>query len=392
MPEIKQNFTRGKMNKDLDERLIPKGEYREAQNIHISESEGSDVGAIENILSNKKLTSAFSGLGTNTSGEGYEVIGYCKDLANKRVVYFISNFSNTSFTDDIRHIDRALNVGTRDYVFNAGHDSAIILYDVENNTQNILVKGPWLNLSKNHLITGVAIIEDLLFWTDNLNQPRKINIQTALEEGPDYYDCEENISVANYAPYKAIMLHDDSASSDSLPNVQSGIESDYMKERFIRFSYRYKYDDGEYSLIAPFTQAVFEPLNQGKITNNDRASDPDDERNETSNEPNVLTGKKEIYKKGIVDIMQNRINAVDLRIPLPNKDEFSNTPSAGSYSNPYNIEEIEILLKESDGISFKLVKSIKVDEIQSSDIVVYTHKSRSDTTLFNRHAFKFTYK
>ena len=388
MPEIKQNFTRGKMNKDLDERLIPKGEYREAQNIHISESEGSDVGAIENILSNQQLTSAFSGLGTNVSGEGYEVIGYCKDLANKRVVYFISNFSNTSFTDDIRHIDRALNVGTRDYVFNSGHDSAIILYDIENNTQSILVKGPWLNLSKNHLITGVAIVEDLLFWTDNLNQPRKINIQTALEEGSDYYDCEENISVAKYAPYKAIMLHDDSASSGSLPNVQSGIESDYMKERFIRFSYRYKYDDGEYSLIAPFTQAVFEPLNEGQITN----SDDDDERNTTSNEPKVLTGKKEVYKKGIVDIMQNRINSVDLRIPLPNKDEFSSNPSAGSYDNPYNIKEIEILLKESDGISFKLIKSVKVDEIASSDIVIYTHKSRSDTALFNRHAFKFTYK
>ena len=467
------------MNKDLDERLIPKGEYREAQNIHISESDNSDVGAIENILSNKKLTSAFSGLGTNVSGEGYEVIGYCKDLANKRVVYFISNFSNTSFTDDIRHINRALNAGTTSLSGNAGHDSAIILYDIENNTQNILVKGPWLNLSKNHLITGVAIVEDLLFWTDNLNQPRKINIQTALEEGSDYYDCEENISVAKYAPYKAIMLHDDSASSSSLPNVQSGIESEYMKERFIRFSYRYKYDDGEYSLIAPFTQAVFEPLNGGRITNNDSATNPDDERNTTSNEPNVLTGKKEAYKKGIVDIMQNRINSVDLRIPLPNKDEFtinnrtkiktgsktigivstnctgvtdgtysvtidggavvsltvsggevtavnvtssdsfyyegrviiiSSSPFnssnvvltlraedidieiANDYGNPYNIKEIEILVKESDGISFKLIKSVKVSEIDKSDIIGYTHKSRSDTSLHRRHAFKYTYK
>ena len=83
MPEIKQNFTKGKMNKDLDERLIPKGEYREAQNIHISESEGSDVGAIENILSNERLTVTPSGLPSSLSGEGYEVIGYCKDLANK---------------------------------------------------------------------------------------------------------------------------------------------------------------------------------------------------------------------------------------------------------------------------------------------------------------------
>jgi hypothetical protein len=390
MPEIKQNFTKGKMNKDLDERLIPKGEYREAQNIHISESEGSDVGAIENILSTDKLTTAISGLGTNSSGEGYDVIGYCKDLANKRVVYFITNFSSTTFVDDIRGINRALNVGTRQYTFNLGHDCAIVLYDIENKNQKILAKGPWLNFSKNHLITGSAIIEDLLFWTDNLNQPRKININTAVEEGPDYYDCEENISVAKYAPYKAIMLSDDEASNSSLPTIDPQVKSEYTKERFIRFSYRYKYEDGEYSLIAPFTQAVFEPLNGGKITN----SDDDDERNSTANEPKVLTGKKEVYKKGLVDIMQNRINTMKLMIPLPNKDEFKTgaaNPSAGSYDNPYKIKEIDILLKESNGISFKLVKTIKIDEVDTNDILVYTHQSRSDTDLHKRHALRYQY-
>ena len=52
MPEMKRNFTKGKMNKDLDERLVPLGEYRDAMNIQVSTSEGSDVGAIENILGN----------------------------------------------------------------------------------------------------------------------------------------------------------------------------------------------------------------------------------------------------------------------------------------------------------------------------------------------------
>ena len=46
MPEIKNNFTQGKMNQDLDERVIPKGQYREALNIEISTSEGSDVGTV----------------------------------------------------------------------------------------------------------------------------------------------------------------------------------------------------------------------------------------------------------------------------------------------------------------------------------------------------------
>ena len=33
-----------------------------------------------------------------------------------------------------------------------------------------------LNFSKENLVTGINIIDNMLFWTDNLNQPRKINI------------------------------------------------------------------------------------------------------------------------------------------------------------------------------------------------------------------------
>ena len=52
MPEIKNQFTGGKMNKDLDERLVPSGEYRDAMNVQVSTSEGSDVGTVQNILGN----------------------------------------------------------------------------------------------------------------------------------------------------------------------------------------------------------------------------------------------------------------------------------------------------------------------------------------------------
>ena len=404
MPEIKQNFTRGKMNKDLDERLIPKGEYREAQNIHITESEGSDVGAIENVLGNIKATGVIApdltGNGDSLlTGTGYEVIGYCQDLRNKRVVFFITNFASDSFTDDIRSVSRANGAGV-DYKPNTyNHHCAIILYDIENKINNTLVFGDWLNLSKNHLITGVQIIDDLLFWTDDLNQPRKINIKTALDNyvshEDQYYDCEETVSVAKYAPYNAPILHEEDGTPghDRVnPTTPGDPElSDYMKERFIRFSYRYKYDDGEYSLIAPFTQSIFEPLNAGIIVN----SSTDDERNTTTGEPEVLIGHKEIYKKGIVDIMQNRINQVELRIPIPNKDEFSTTDPGSTYANPYHIKEIEILLKESDGISFKLVKTLKISDLQSSDIESYTIRPRVDfpssSTQYYRQVVKYTY-
>ena len=44
------------MNKDLDERLVPKGEYRDALNVRVVGSSGSDVGAVENSVSNQALT------------------------------------------------------------------------------------------------------------------------------------------------------------------------------------------------------------------------------------------------------------------------------------------------------------------------------------------------
>ena len=55
MPEIKHQFTGGKMNKDLDERLVPNGEYRDALNIQVSTSEDSDVGTVQNILGNREI-------------------------------------------------------------------------------------------------------------------------------------------------------------------------------------------------------------------------------------------------------------------------------------------------------------------------------------------------
>jgi hypothetical protein len=66
MPEIKNQFTSGKMNKDLDERLVPNGEYRDAMNIQVSTSEGSDVGTIQNILGNTGIDPSSSGSLTNS--------------------------------------------------------------------------------------------------------------------------------------------------------------------------------------------------------------------------------------------------------------------------------------------------------------------------------------
>jgi hypothetical protein len=55
MPDIKHYFRSGKMNKDLDERLVPNGEYRDALNIEMSTSDGDDVGTVQNVRGTTKV-------------------------------------------------------------------------------------------------------------------------------------------------------------------------------------------------------------------------------------------------------------------------------------------------------------------------------------------------
>ena len=57
MPEIKHTFQAGKMNKDVDERLVPNGEYRNAINIQVRTTDGESdglgaAGTVQNIQSN----------------------------------------------------------------------------------------------------------------------------------------------------------------------------------------------------------------------------------------------------------------------------------------------------------------------------------------------------
>ena len=85
MPEIKHNFTKGKMNKDLDERLVPKGEYRHAVNIQVSTSEGSDVGAVQNILGNKEVSGQ-----TNILPTSPVCVGAVADESNDTLYWFVT--------------------------------------------------------------------------------------------------------------------------------------------------------------------------------------------------------------------------------------------------------------------------------------------------------------
>jgi hypothetical protein len=56
MAKDQADFTKGRMNKSVDERLLPKGEYIDAQNVRLGSTELSEVGAVENAKGNVQLT------------------------------------------------------------------------------------------------------------------------------------------------------------------------------------------------------------------------------------------------------------------------------------------------------------------------------------------------
>lgn len=148
MPELKRNFTSSRMNKTLDERLVARGEYRDALNIEISSSEGNDVGSVQNILGNKYAYG--SAISSANLGNNPKCIGVYADNKTEKIYWFVA--SDTK--------------------------SLILEFDQTNNTVvPILVDtNSILSFNTNYLITGINIIDNLLFWTDDQTEPKKINI------------------------------------------------------------------------------------------------------------------------------------------------------------------------------------------------------------------------
>ena len=187
MAEIKNTFLKGKMNQDLDSRIVPNGEYREATNLSISRSESSTVGEFENVLGNSKISDLIDITGSNAN---VEIIGSIVDENSNTAYLFATDHDSPSGA-------RASN-SAKCYIVSVDLSAV--------NPPNVLVQGSFLNFNKSFVFSGINLIENLLFFTDNLNQPRRINVNSALTTG--YYTTEDQISVAKFAPWEPILVMD----------------------------------------------------------------------------------------------------------------------------------------------------------------------------------------
>ena len=243
MPEMKHNFTKGRMNKDLDERLVPKGEYRDALNIEVSTSEGSNMGALQTTLGNLVVSEPNNGVITFT-GDQPSVVGKIEDGKNNRIIYFVNKPVDEAGKGEDLIISYDVKSGVSEVVFRdiwqfeatvsqATNNSAFFyVYDthgvkpnmtIQNVTSPMPVSTIWpfqaqvqtvsqankvtlksndatnswalndvirfnsrriLNFKTrsedNNLITAINIVDDMLFWTDNDDEPKKINISRSI--------------------------------------------------------------------------------------------------------------------------------------------------------------------------------------------------------------------
>jgi len=228
MAETTRNFIAGRMNKSVDERLLPNGEYIDALNIRLGSTEESEVGSVENSRGNQQLT-ALEHEGVPLSSQA-KCIGAYEDGQRETLYWFVHDPAHSG----------------------KGIVDLVVSYNVQLNllTYHVVTTGSGqtvLNFNEDYLITGVNRVEDLLFWTDNYNQPRFINITRNYNSTSP--DLAEQLLVIKKPPV--------AAPSFELTNLSG--EENFIEERFITFAYRYRYEDGEYSALSQFTEPAFVP-------------------------------------------------------------------------------------------------------------------------------------
>lgn len=225
MTFFRRTFHLGRMNSDVDSRMLPPGEYRHANNAVIINSEGSEEGSVQKSYSNKRLTNF-------NFGSNPIIIGEKSYEARNRIYWLVKS-------------------DTGCYLAEWDHNSqsaSFVLQDTRDLADRVF------NLSEDFLCTSMDIIpandeaDELMFITVNNMEPICINISRAKTYGVNGFE-EEDIYLIKKPPRLAPIAQ----------LLNNGSVENNLSERFLAFCYRYKYLDGEYSAFSTFTIYRFAP-------------------------------------------------------------------------------------------------------------------------------------
>lgn len=224
-------FTR-RLNTDKEQRTLDQGEYRAALHARIGTSSQGNVNAVEPIQSNIIRTSGLTFTGTN------KCIGTCPDIKNNAIIYCIWN-SNKQHRI-IRYTPSTQTV----------EDLLPLAWNVE-----IL---NWLYIegirTSQKRLWNLRIVEtgsnQLMFFTDGYNQPRRINLQLKNLRGTGSYTLTEaDIAVAKKPPFEPAWTY----ATDSTQ------ATNFIKNKWFQFRARYIYEDGEISSWSAWSPLTIPP-------------------------------------------------------------------------------------------------------------------------------------
>jgi len=218
------------LSSDTDQKLVKSVEMIDNLNIRVSNNDEGTSGVLKNIKGTEAVT-AFSPLHALPDGEN-RVIGSVDNSKSNEVLFFL---------------------------WNSNGDHGIYRIDSIYNTFKKVYQDSVLGFTKLAFVDSDIIIneaeETLLYWTDNVNPPMKINVNRALNN--DYpasltsgTDEEKllNLTIAKPRP--------DKAPSYSVVNNPS-VTRNNIREKHFQFAYRYKYEDGEISALSEWSSFSF---------------------------------------------------------------------------------------------------------------------------------------
>ena len=216
MAKVIRNFIAGRMNKVVDERLLPEGEYVDAMNVRMGSTEDSEVGVVSNTKGNTPLTSLAYIDGTPLSIYA-KCIGALEDSARETIYWFVHDSKFPIGLTGKLDLIVSFNVLTNILNYH------IISIDEGNGIDTTL------NFNPDYLITGVNIVEDFIFFTDDFNPPRRININN------NYSNPVLNID--QFLAESILVIKKPPTEAPQIQLITTAGQENYLEDRFISFAY-----------------------------------------------------------------------------------------------------------------------------------------------------------
>lgn len=212
-------FSGGKLNVDDDYHLLPKGDWVDARNVRINSSVDGYLGSFVNIKGTQFLNSP-TPIGDNdivTGARGFDVVN--------KIFYFTC--------DPIGNYDRIIEYNATDNTFR-------VLVENLTDTGGIDILN--FSESRDFQINHISLVDGkYLFWTDNLNAPRMIDIDKAYG-----VITEQSLSVIKYAPTES------PTTPFSINNPT--VVDNKVKNKNYQIRYRWIYWDNSKSSFSPISK------------------------------------------------------------------------------------------------------------------------------------------